>query len=216
MPRHVKKLLVFLLLAASLFAISYYAGSYLFSQPQPLGKVVSVSDLPIRESNHRLGGGNGVMLVVFSDFQCSACQAASTEIEKIVQDFHDRVTLVYKHYPLPRFENSLVAAQAAEAAGVQGQFWGMHDMLYNNQADWIASEQPSNYFQGYARELALDLEQFQQDMVSEELQQIIKQDVADGQLLEILGTPTIYVNGSPLPVNPNYKNLRKAIELELR
>lgn len=67
MPRHVKILLVFALVAVSLFVISYYAGSYLFSQPQPVGKKVSLSDLPIREYNHRWGSGTDVMLIVFSD-----------------------------------------------------------------------------------------------------------------------------------------------------
>ncbi|HOB35408.1 MAG: thioredoxin domain-containing protein [Firmicutes bacterium] len=215
MSRQVKMLLLFFLLAGSVFSIARFAGSGLLAQPQPAGKTVSPADLPVREYNHRTGSGGAVTVLVFSDFQCSSCRTAAQALDRLAEEFAREITLVYKHYPLPRFANSFAAALAAEAAGAQGKFWDMHDLLYERQSEWTDAAEPVAVFGQWAAQLGLDVEQFRRDVASEEVAERVRQDIADGQQLEIIGTPTIYVNGTPLPVKPTYRNLKRAIELAL-
>ncbi|MGD8863750.1 MAG: thioredoxin domain-containing protein [Myxococcales bacterium] len=131
-----------------------------------------------------------VTLVEFSDFQCPFCGAAFPELERIVRQFEGKVKLVFKHFPLGSHPRAIPAARAAEAAGKQGRFWEMHDMLFRNQRQLEDAD-----LLRYAEALGLDMEKFQADMASPEVQARVEADRAEGEKAGVDGTPSIFVNG---------------------
>lgn len=131
-----------------------------------------------------------VTIVEFSDFECPYCGQAHPVLKRLLREHEGQVRLVFKHYPLSAHHNALPAARATVAAGNQGKFWEMHDMLFEHQ-DALAEED----LEAYAEELGLDLERFRADMRSEETQRVIERDRAQGRELGVSGTPTIFVNG---------------------
>ena len=131
-----------------------------------------------------------VTIVEFSDFECPYCGQAHPVLKRLLREQEGKVRLVFKHYPLSAHHNALPAARAAVAAGNQGKFWEMHDMLFEHQ-DALTEED----LEGYAERIGLDVEQFRADMRSEETQRVIERDRAQGRELGVTGTPTIFVNG---------------------
>jgi predicted DsbA family dithiol-disulfide isomerase len=131
-----------------------------------------------------------VTLVEFSDFECPYCSKAALKVEAILQAYPKDARLVYKHYPLPDHPHAKMAAEAALAAQAQDKFWPMHDKLFANgrrlSAETIA---------GIAKEIGLDMDKFQADMQSASVKQTLRKDIADGDKVDIAGTPTIFING---------------------
>lgn len=101
-----------------------------FFNPGP--KLVGVGQAPTR------GGQNALVTIVeFSDFQCPFCARAKPTVDRILQEYGDRVTFVYKHFPLSQIHpRAQKAAEAAECARDEGKFWEFHDKLFETQADW--------------------------------------------------------------------------------
>lgn len=96
-------------------------------------------------------------------------------------------------------KNARVAAYATEAAGEQGQYWPMHDILYTKQGEWAESDKPEQQFDSYAESLGLDMAAFRVAYQTEKYKSKVEQDQADGNKLGVLATPTFYVNGKRLP-----------------
>ncbi|NET10127.1 MAG: thioredoxin domain-containing protein [Merismopedia sp. SIO2A8] len=135
---------------------------------------------------------NRAILLEFSDFQCPFCARAHTTIEQFLEEYGDRVTLVYKHLPLINIHSqALPAAQAAYAAQQQGQFWPYHDALFAHQDDL-----DDDFFRHLAQELGLDLEQFDRDRT--QAAPVIEQDMALAQELGLNGTPYFFFQGEAL------------------
>ena len=131
-----------------------------------------------------------VTIVEFSDFECPYCGAAAPMLERTLREFEGRVKLVFKNYPLDQHERAMPAARAVVAAGKQGKFWELHDLMFANQH---ALEDED--FERYAVQLGLDLPRFQADMASPDTQARIDADKAEGRRAHVEGTPTLYVNG---------------------
>ncbi len=131
-----------------------------------------------------------VAVVVFADFQCPHCRAEAPVLRRAVDKFGGRAKLVFKYFPLRMHPQGKNAAIAAEAARAQGKFWEMHDLLFENQED-LSDER----IMGFARQLGLDMKQFERDFRSEKAKARVAEDRAEGEKLEIPGTPTVYVNG---------------------
>ena len=91
------------------------------------------------------------------------------------------------------------AGRAAEAAGLQGRFWEMHDMLYENRTAWSEAVDVRPIFEDYARQLGLDLEQFKRDKSSNVVETRINQDHRRGRSMRVKGTPALYLNGVEIP-----------------
>ncbi|MDT5157881.1 MAG: hypothetical protein QOC61_800 [Acidobacteriota bacterium] len=146
------------------------------------------------------GGANApVTLEEFSDFQCPACGNLEPGLRRVVNDYGARVRLVFRNFPLSMHRYAFLAARAAEAAGQQGKFWEMHDMIYDNQKEWTDSMEPRVQFDAYATRLGLDVQRFKADMEQrQDLAERIKADYARGMSLNVNGTPTIYLNGREL------------------
>jgi protein-disulfide isomerase len=135
-----------------------------------------------------------VTMVVFADFQCPVCKSEAPELRAAVDSHRGQAKLVFKHFPLTHAHAfAEAAAQAAEAAHVQGKFWEMHDKLFEHQNALTPAD-----LERYATEIGLDVAKWKADMASEAVKQKVMQDQADGMKLELQGTPTVYVNGRQL------------------
>jgi protein-disulfide isomerase len=153
----------------------------------------------------------------FGDYQCPPCGLLYPELEKIKSDYGDRVRLIFRHYPLVRIHpNALAAAHAAEAAGLQGKFWEMHDQLYRGQNSWQHSSDARTNFAAYARSIGLDAERFARDMNGDEADKRIVADHERARSLGVDSTPVIFVNGRKLPAAAQTpKDVRAAIDSAL-
>jgi protein-disulfide isomerase len=142
-----------------------------------------------------------VTLEEFADFQCGACGAYHTELKKIEAEFGDRLRVIFRENPLyPNHQYSVIAAQAAEAAGLQGEnfFWLMHDKLFENQRTWVEARDKDavvTIFADYAKQIGLDSDRFLRDLSGEAVAQRLFQDGKRGHALGVKGTPTFFVNG---------------------
>ena len=111
-----------------------------------------------------------------------------------------KLRLIFREFPLvPTHAHALAAARAAEAAGLQGKFWEMHDMLYEHQKDWHESFDVRPIFEGYATQVGLNVEQFRRDNTSEVVERRIFLDGKRAHSLSVTGTPTVFMNGREIP-----------------
>ncbi len=170
---------------------------------------------PIDQSDHYLGNSQAkVVLIEYSDFQCPTCAIYYQLIKRLATELGEKVAFVYRHFPITNHRNSQFAAEAAEAAGKQGKFWEMHDLLFEKQPDWSQLPQPRDVFIGYAQELGLNSDQFTSDLNLEEIKTKILSDVDSGRKALIYGTPTFFLNGKKITPQ-GYEDLKKLLEQEL-
>lgn len=134
-------------------------------------------------------------LVEFGDYQCPACSVANPIINKALAAHKDSVTFVFRHFPLSQHPNAIPAGLAAEAAGRQGKFWEMHDLLYEKQSEWAEKSNAQGIFLGFAKDLNLDADKFKSALADSKLRDKILADQADGNRLAINATPTLYLDG---------------------
>ena len=141
-----------------------------------------------------------VTLEEFGDFQCPPCGLLHPVLKTMEQEFGPRLRIIFREFPLVSVHQyAAVAARAAEAAGMQGKFWEMHDLLYENQKSWSNAFDVRPIFEAYATKIGLDLEQFKRDSSSEAVAQRILLDGKRGTSLGVKGTPTVFMNGSEVP-----------------
>lgn len=137
----------------------------------------------------------GMIIVEYSDFQCPACASRYPIIKEFLAS-STNVKFVYRHFPLTSIHfNAKKAAIAAEAAGLQGKFWEMHDKLFDNQDDWSSMVNPTGKFVGYAKEIGLDTVKFESDLASGDLRLRVDRDMESGTQNKIGSTPTFFVQG---------------------
>jgi Na+/H+ antiporter NhaA len=128
-------------------------------------------------------------LVEYGDFECPFCGKATGVLRELRQRFGDDLRYVFRHLPLPDVHpRAELAARAAEAAGLQGRFWEMHDLLFAHQ-DELEFED----LVGYAGDLRLDVEQFVRDLDDDMLARRVRDDVASAEASGARGTPTFFV-----------------------
>ena len=172
------------------------------------------SNVKAAEDNEQIKGAPlkdaKIVIIEYSDFQCPACRSYYPMVKKLIQDIPN-VSLVYRHFPLPQHANARTSAQASEAAGQQGKFWEMHDMLFDNQQNWAESRTSKEAFLGYALALGLDIEKFKIDYDSSETKTKIEKDYQSGGR-DINGTPTFFVNDKKIQNPRNYDEFRSIIE----
>lgn len=149
------------------------------------------------EPPHLRGNPNApVTLEEFGDFQCPSCGAYYPELKKIEAEYGDRLKVIFREMPLvPMHEHALLAAQAAEAAGLQGKFWEMHDKLYENQTKWTEAKDLVPIFIDYAKQIGVDPDRFMKDLNGDKVATRIFQDGKRAHALNIRGTPSFFVNG---------------------
>lgn len=131
-----------------------------------------------------------ITLVEFSDYECPHCAHAIPIIRQVEHDFPGRLRVVHMNFPLSGHTHAMAAARAALAAGRQGKFWEMHELLFTNQRSLETAD-----LNRYAQQLGLDMARFRADSASPEVEAAIQATRREGERLEISGTPTIFING---------------------
>lgn len=156
-----------------------------------------LTDAPGADPAHIRGNVNAPVTVEeFGDFECGACGNYYPELKKIETEFGERLRVIFRERPLiPPHEHALIAAQAAEAAGLQGKFWEMHDKLYEGQATWTQAKDIAPIFVDYAKQIGCDADRFMKDLNGEAVAQRIFQDGKRAHSLGVNSTPTFFVNG---------------------
>ena len=117
------------------------------------------------------------------------------------EEYKEKFALVYRHFPIPQIHpNANAASATAEAAGLQGKFWEMWDLLFKNQAEWSAasSSERNGLFEEYASGIGLDMDKFKNDYSGDIVSKKIKFDRALALEAKVTGTPTLFVNGQPV------------------
>lgn len=130
--------------------------------------------------------------------------------------YPDEVRIIYRHYPLMSIhDKAALATQASEAAGAQGKFWELHDLIFIKQNEWVilTVEQFQSWLVERAAELGLDTEQFSKDMLSEATVQLAKKAWEDGQSIGLPGTPFLLINGRYYGGPVDYYNLSAIIQM---
>lgn len=162
--------------------------------------IVAASDQNGNIGDHVKGSDkNEILFIEYGDFQCPSCGGAYPNVKTLLDEYGEDVTFVFRNFPLTSMHpNALAAAASAEAAGLQGKFWEMHDLLFENQSDWTNAntEQRTTIFRGYASALALDMEKFDVDLASKNVTQKINFDMALGKSAGTTATPTFFLNGA--------------------
>jgi protein-disulfide isomerase len=132
-----------------------------------------------------------ITLIEYGDFECPFCGAAYWELKRLEAVVGDRIAFVFRNFPLSQMHpHAQLAAEAAEAAGAQGRFWEMHDMLFENQQQLEASALLT-----YAGELQLDLRRFARDLQTHVHAPKVRSDFMEGVRSGVNGTPTMFLNG---------------------
>lgn len=142
-----------------------------------------------------------VVLIEYADFQCPGCKAAHPNVKSITEKYQDKIAFVFRNFPLTSIHpNALAAASAVEAAGLQGKYWQMNNLVFESSDQWERSttEERTKLFVGYAKQLGLDAEKFKADMASEKVSKKIAFDMSLGKKQNISGTPSFILNGTSL------------------
>lgn len=191
----------FLLVMLGLLYVPQLVGEYQMHAMQPVPPNPSQVDQRIRSivdsSKHMLGNAHAkYRLIEFADYGCPHCALAARKLPELLRS-HPDVVLVYRNFPLgyprPHFPNSVAASQAAEAAGMEGKFWPMHDYLFSHQKEVSDAAFTQDEFLQFARAVGItDVLLFQQDMGNPAVQQTIEADVQAGNEAHIIETPTFF------------------------
>jgi protein-disulfide isomerase len=151
-----------------------------------------------------------ISVVEFSDFQCPFCGRSVQTLDQIAAAYGNRVRIVFKHLPLSMHPKAPAAHLAAEAAHRQGKFWAMHDKIFANQAEMS----PEKYRE-YAREIGLDLKQYDRDIADAAVKQRIDADAAEAARLGVTGTPAFFVNGRYLKGAVPFEQIKTLLDQDL-
>jgi protein-disulfide isomerase len=168
--------------------------------PASTARPTPLLGIPGADPAHTLGSANApAHIEEFGDFQCPPCGIFHPILEKMHEEFGDKLRITFREYPLPGHNHAVAAASAAEAAGLQKKFWEMHDLIYEHQAEWKDRYDVGPFFEGYAKQSGVDIERWKRDIQSEQVAQRIFLDSRRGQSMGVKGTPTIFLNGREVP-----------------
>ena len=148
-----------------------------------------------------------VTLVVFTDFECIHCSTWAETLNTMLKTFPRDVKIIFKNYPLPYHKQAELAASAALAAGEQGKFWEMHDLLFKNY-NALAREN----IMDYAKSLAMDISKFKNSLENNDLKKTISRDSAQGKTLGVQNAPTTFINGRRFVGSPPVSYIKGLIE----
>ena len=147
---------------------------------------------PVSAVDHVLGPEHArVTVVEYADFECPNCKQAAPAVKLLLERFAEQVRFAFRHYPLEEVHpHALMAAQAAECAGGQGQFWPMHDLLFDHQLHLKPRD-----LHGYAEGLGLDMARFTAEMDDHVYLQRVREQIESGRRSGVRSTPGFFVNG---------------------
>jgi protein-disulfide isomerase len=170
------------------------------------------------EEVHVRGAANAtVTLEEYGDFQCPPCGGLEVPLQQIEHDYASSLRVIFRNFPLTNHEHAHEAAYAAEAAGLQGRFWEMHDLLYREQTVWAKTKDVQPLFDSYAGMIGLNLERFKKEAGGEQVKARVESDRKRGEELGVRNTPTIFINNQSVPATSlNPTALRAAIDAAVK
>lgn len=181
-------------------AVVVLGGLIVFSQKDRVDvSALNVGGVIVQEDSNAISDrvfGNKdskVVLIEYGDYQCPGCKTAYPTVKKVSEKYKDQIAFVFRNLPLTSAHpNARAAAAAAEAAGQQGKFWEMHNLLYERKADWekTTGSERTDVFRALAGELGLDIDKFISDMASPAVNRKIDTDTALAKRIDAEGTPT--------------------------
>jgi protein-disulfide isomerase len=155
-------------------------------------------------------------IIEYSDFECPACANYYPILKQLNEDYPNELRVVYRHFPLISIHPlAMRAAYAAEAAGLQGRFWEMHDVLFQNQTVWVNADNPEAVFSEYASILQLDMQKFESDMKSKLVERKVRNDRMLALNQNLRGTPTLFLNGESMTDLASYDDFKTRLNDEL-
>ena len=209
-----KRFLPFIIIAAVALA-TIGAGAVLYrSKRARIAGSPTASGMGNMKPEHVRGEADAqVTLEEFADFQCPSCAMTTLQsIRPMENSFGSRLRVIFWHFPLPNHKHGREAALAAEAAGHQGKFWEMHDMLYQKQSEWSNVPDIHPVFEDYAQELKMDVARFKKDFESSDVAAAVDRQHEQGEKRGVKNTPTLFINGHEFPPPFNPERLHEAID----
>ena len=178
----------------------------------------SVSGKADAESMHIRGNADApVTLEEFGDFQCPPCGSISSFLDELVKEYDPHLRIIFRNFPLSMHEHARDAAVAAEAAGLQGRFWEMHDVLYREQATWSKADNARELFESYAGMIGLNLDQFKKDMEGEKARARVDSDQERANSLGVKVTPDVFINDRQIGLAAKTpEGIRAAVDAALK
>lgn len=185
-------------------ALALGLGLFLFS-PEidnvQVGDVKADARELIKEAAFKAGNSEApIKIVEFGDYQCPACRAADPEVRSLLNsDYASKFEYGFVHFPLTGIHpNARASAQAVEAAGKQGKYWEMAELVFTRQDNWSTSSSPESYFETLASELGLNVDQWKDDLDALDSRARIEKGMALGQAIGVSSTPTFFINDQKL------------------
>lgn len=181
-------------------------GGLIFTSSKEKVSVDSVDAFTIstgRDINDNVFGNKDAKVTIweYGDFQCPGCGAAHANVKAITEKYKDNVRFVFRNFPLTSIHpHAFAASAAAEAAGLQGKYWEMHNKIFEMRDSWrdMTAEKRQTAFEQYASELGLDSTKFKTDIASKAVADKINFDRALGLKIGVESTPTFYLNKTKL------------------
>ena len=175
------------------------------------GTVSSLLD--VDRTDHVRGSRDGRITVIeYGDFECPSCRQAAPAVKLMLTRYERDVRLIFRHFPqeVPH-PHALAAAEAAEAAAAQGQFWSMHDLLLERQ-----THLDQRHLEQYASQLQLDLPRFIAELDDHVYLQRVREHMASGRALHLHATPSFFINGAICDVSYGTRALLDGVAAALK
>jgi protein-disulfide isomerase len=206
-----KRYLPFVIIAAVLVA-AVGGGFMMFRSAQPQSPTTPTP------AGGSVATSKGLVTIdEYGDYQCPPCGALHPIIKTLKGEYGDRIQFAFHHFPLTQLHShALEASYAAAAAGLQGKFWEMHNLLYEKQSEWSEVGDFRPIALDFARKIGLDLPRFTRDIDGLQVVTVVSEDMQRGALLGVNGTPTVFINGQLIHSdNFSTEGLRKEINRRL-
>lgn len=150
-----------------------------------------------------------VQLVEFADYECPYCQQVNPLIQKLQEEYGDKLSFAYKDFPLPMHHRSQKAAEATRCAGEQGKYWEYHDVLYYSRMLDVSD------LKKHAQVLKLDEDRFAKCLDEGKEAEAVKKDLEEGKKMGLPGTPSFFVNGHYFHGSVDYATLKEMVDQQL-
>jgi protein-disulfide isomerase len=175
---------------------------------------------PVTSADWTRGDATSTVSVIeYGDFQCPACGAYEPIMEQLTAQYGSNVLFVFRNFPLFQLhQDAMISAQAAEAAGLQGKYWEMHDLLYAKQGEWSlapADTVVAKYFDVYAASIGLSVAKFDADISSAVVKAKVQHDLDTGNAAQVDHTPTFFVNLTQIPNPQSAAEFKSVIDAAL-
>jgi protein-disulfide isomerase len=175
--------------------------------------------LNVKETDHIKGNRNDAKLTIveYSDVQCPACYLYEGITADLLESRGEEFRLVYRHFPLESIHpNAKIASIATEAASQQGKFWAMKEILFDRQTEWSNQKEPLEKFKEYAKEIELNVDQFEQDMQKDVVLKKVDDDLQSAKDLKLDSTPTFFIDGEKIENPTSLADFEKLLDEKLK